>query len=284
MNDPDNLVGAGWAALQAGDWKDARTRFMKALQAQDDPSAHDGLGIALWWLNEVDAAHEQRTAAYIGYKREGALARAARLAAWLAREHVFLNGNASAMKGWFTLAERLLSQVGECPERGWFAIYRASMMASPAELTQVSQQTIEFANRFNDADLENFARAFDGMARVALGDVPAGMEALDSAMAAVTSGELADYMVISEVFCVTLSACELAGDLVRTEQWCRAAADYAIRHSCPFLSAYCRTTYGSLLTATGRWQEAESALKEAIRLFEGGHRALRIHALLKLAE
>jgi len=86
------------------------------------------------------------------------------------------------------------------------------------------------------------------------------------------------------VFCVTLSACELAGDLERTEQWCRAAVDYAQHHHCPFLSAYCRTTYGSLLTATGRWQEAERAFLEAIHSFESGHRGLRVHAVIKLAE
>jgi DNA-binding NarL/FixJ family response regulator len=34
----------------------------------------------------------------------------------------------------------------------------------------------------------------------------------------------------------------------------------------------------------GRWQEAETALTEAIRAFELGHRGLRIHALIKLAD
>jgi DNA-binding NarL/FixJ family response regulator len=62
------------------------------------------------------------------------------------------------------------------------------------------------------------------------------------------------------------------------------AAEYAERYHCPFLSAYCRTTYGSLLTALGRWQEAETALTKAIQAFEAGHRGLRVHALFKLAD
>ena len=53
------------------------------------------------------------------------------------------------------------------------------------------------------------------------------MGCLDEAMAAAMSGEVANYTTISEIFCVTLSGCELAGDLVRTEHWCRAAADSA---------------------------------------------------------
>jgi ATP/maltotriose-dependent transcriptional regulator MalT len=110
------------------------------------------------------------------------------------------------------------------------------------------------------------------------------MTQLDEAMAMVTAGEVSTFMVISEIFCVLLSACALAGDLVRMEQWCHAAADFAQRYHCFFLSAYCRTTYGGLLTTTGRWHDAEMELEAAIHAFERGHRALRIHAALKLAD
>jgi DNA-binding NarL/FixJ family response regulator len=103
-------------------------------------------------------------------------------------------------------------------------------------------------------------------------------------MAAATAGEVANFTTVSEIFCVMISACELAGDLVRSEHWCNAAAEFAQRHNCPFLSAYCRTAYGGLLTATGRWQAAESQLTEAIHMFDSGHRALRVHAVLKLAD
>lgn len=278
------LVLAGEKKLQGGDWAGAQADFEAALQEHDSPDAHDGLGIALWWLNKVDAAHEHRTTAYVGFKKQGNVRRAAFIAAWLAREQVFLDANQSAMKGWFARAERLLSEDDSCPERGWLDIFRASMLAAPQELAQTAQETIRVARRFQDADLETFARAFEAAAQVALGNVDPGMALLDEAMTAATSGELSSYMTISEIFCVTLSTCELAGDWVRTEHWCQVATDFAQRHQCPFLSAYCRTTYGSLLTATGRWQAAESTLTEAIHAFEAGHRALRVHAVLKLAD
>ena len=127
------------------------------------------------------------------------------------------------------------------------------------------------------------ALAFAGTARVTLGQVAAGMANLDEAMAAAMSGEV-DYMSVSEIFCLMLSTCDLASDLVRTEQWCRTAAEFAARHHCPFLAATCRTIYGSLLTATGRWHDAETELLEAIRSFEAGHRALRAQAVIKLAD
>ena len=71
---------------------------------------------------------------------------------------------------------------------------------------------------------------------------------------------------------------------MRCEYWCQIASEFAERHQCPFLSAYCRTTYGSLMTSSGHWQEAETALVEAIQAFESGHRGLRVPAVVKLAD
>jgi len=198
------------------------------------PETFDGLGIALWWLNQIDAAHEQRIAAFVGYKKQGNMRRAGFVAAWLAREQVFLDGNQSAMKGWFARAERLLNTVNPCPEQGWLALFRASMLATPAELAQVTDQTLELARKSDEYDLEALALAFSGLAQVTLGNVARGMALIDEAMVSATSGELDNYMTVSEIFCVTLSSCELAGDFVRTEHWCEAASNYAQRHNCPF--------------------------------------------------
>lgn len=286
MTNVENALAAAQAALQAADWQNARAHFETALRQRqsDTPEAHDGLGLALWWLNDVSAAHEHRTRAYLGYKERGNLRRAAWLAAWLAREQVFLRANTSAMNGWFARADRLLVEAGPCVERGWVELYRVSMTATPQALEETAQAAINLAREFRDADLEALAIAFVGMARVALGRVDEGMACVDEAMATATSGEVRDHFVVCETFCVTLSACELAGDLARTDHWCQVASDYAQRRNSPFLSAYCRTTYGGLLATTGRWREAESALNEAIRTFDAGHQALRAHAVLKLAD
>jgi DNA-binding CsgD family transcriptional regulator len=284
MNPAQHHLAAGQAALNVADWHKARVCFEAALQAEDSPEAHDGLGIALWWLNKIEAAHQHRRAAYVQYKQLKMLGRAAFIAAWLAREQMFVHANVSAMKGWFARAERLLSQVGPCAERGWFLIFHASMLDAPANLEQAAFQAINIAREFNDADLEAFALAFCGAARVSLGRVDAGMRDLDEAMVAAMDGEVSSFMAMSEIFCVLLSTCALAGDLERTEHWCRTAAEFAQRHQSAFLSAYCRTTYGGLLTTAGRWREAETELTEAIRAFDQGHRALQVHAILKLAD
>ncbi len=277
-------IRTGFAALERADWPAAKQAFQLALNAEATPEAHDGLGLALWWLNDIGAAHYQRTQAFIGYQQAGNLRRAAWLAAWLAREQVFLQANVSAMNGWFARAERLLGDIGSCAERGWLDLYRGSMTAPPAVLQQIAQQVMEVARMYGDANLEALALANAGLAAVATGSLSQGLSCIDEAMTMATSGEVQDYFVVCEIFCVTLSTCELIGDWVRTDQWCTVASAYATRHNSPFLSAYCRTTYGGVLMVTGRWQDAERVLQEAISIFDNGHQALRVHAVLKLAD
>lgn len=277
-------LSMGFAALERADWPAAREAFEQAIAEQPTPEAHDGLGLALWWLNEVGAAHHQRVQAFLGYQQAGNPRRAAWLAAWLAREQVFLRGNVSAMNGWFARAERLLSGLDPCAEHGWLALYRAAMSAPPAELQQVAEETIAAARAHGDANLEALAVANAGLGAVAAGQLAHGLTRVDEAMTIATSGELRDHFVVCEIFCVTLSACELAGDWVRTDEWCAVARAFAEQHHSPFLSAYCRTTYGGVLLVTGRWSDAERVLHEAISTFDAGHQALRVHAVLKLAD
>src|SRR5215510_1280407 len=123
-------ISLGQLALENAKWEEAKKQFENALKESDSPEVHDGLGLALWWLNDISASHEQRTLAYRGYKANGNLPKAARLAAWLAREQVFLRVNISAMNGWFTRAFHLLDEMSPCAEVGWVKIYRASMTAS----------------------------------------------------------------------------------------------------------------------------------------------------------
>lgn len=275
---------AGYLALREARWSDARAHFAKALARAETPLARDGLGIAHWWLNDIATAHEHRAAAISGFRQQGDLRHAGLIAAWLAREQLFLHGNVSAMQGWFARAERLLQDVGFCVERAWYHIWRASVEASAEELERTALETLKSAATFGDSSLEAFALACLGMARVSQDHVGSGLRCLDEAMAMVVGGEVPDHHASTETFCVMLSACELAGDMARSSQWCEAAFEAAQRSHCAFLSAYCRTAYGNLLAATGRWQAADAAYQEAIRLFDAGHRGLRVHAVIKLAD
>lgn len=276
-------IAKGNRALERADWDGAKRAFENALEQAPSPQAHDGLGLALWWLNEIRAAHHHKTLAFQGYKKRGETERAVMTAIWLAREQVFLNGNVSAMKGWFARAERLPGENGRGIERAWLALLRASVTAPAERLERAAEEAIAQAETAADENLEAIALAFSGIARVTQGRVTQGMANLDEAMAAALSGEIA-LVWVSEIFCLMLSACDLASDLERTEQWCRTAQEYAEKNKFPFLAAVCRVTYGSLLTATGKWERAQEELTRAIAMFERGHTALRVPAVLKLAD
>ena len=70
----------------------------------------------------------------------------------------------------------------------------------------------------------------------------------------------------------------------RAEQWIRVGEQIAERRKLPAVSAYCRTHYGGILTAAGRWPEADAALTEAVRLWALGRRSLKAGALIRLAD
>src|ERR1041385_5710205 len=156
MNSTSDFIFAGQSALTHANWLEAKKQFEHALKELDSPEARDGLGLALWWLNDISASHEQRTLAYLGYKSNGQLPKAARLAAWLAREQVFLRANVSAMNGWFARAFRLVDEMEPCAETGWVKIYHASMTASPEGQQQVAKEAIDIARKYGDMDLEAF--------------------------------------------------------------------------------------------------------------------------------
>jgi DNA-binding CsgD family transcriptional regulator len=79
-----------------------------------------------------------------------------------------------------------------------------------------------------------------------------------------------------------LSACERATDVRRAEQWLAAATRFEAWGD--FVPPTCRTHYGGILIALGRWEEAERELLAAIRIFRTGYWASQLFALLRLAD
>src|SRR6185295_5885277 len=67
--------------------------------------------------------------------------------------------------------------------------------------------------------------------------------------------------------------------------WIRIGEAIADRRKLPAVSGFCRTHYGGVLTAAGRWPEADATLTEAVRLWGLGQRSLlRGGALARLAD
>ena len=134
---------------------------------------------------------------------------------------------------------------------------------------ELTARALDVARAAGDVDLELVALAQLGHIRVGAGDAASGFALLDEAVAAALGGERSTLDTVVYTCCDMLNACELADDLERAAQWCQVADDFVATYGCPFLYAECRIYYGSVLTAKGRWADAERELAIGLRITEG---------------
>jgi DNA-binding CsgD family transcriptional regulator len=281
----DEQLARGHEALASGDWENARQAFADSLAVAESPEALDGLGRALWWLRDERGAVVERERAYAGFRRDGELARAARIALWLSREHALAFGNDAVAAGWLARAERLLRDVAPGAGEGWLALARSEQTRDRAESTELAARALEVALEAGDTDLELRALAQLGLAEVERGAVQDGLAHLDEAMAAVTSGEQTSLETFADVCCTLMVACERAGDAERPQQWSRVLEDFVRRYDHVTLLAFCRTCCADVFAANGRIDAAEDELVAAIReLNEAGQRSRCVPPAARLAE
>ncbi len=284
MAQAEDHLATGYEALATGDWSGARGAFASALAAVESPEALDGLGRALWWLREERDAVVHRERAYAGFRRDGELARAARIALWLSREYALAFGNDAAAGGWLARAERLLRDVAPGAEQGWLDLARSERTREIEESARLAASALEVALTAADTDLELRALAQLGFAEVALGQIDEGLEHLDEAMAAATSGEPASLETFADVCCTLMLACERAGDVERPQQWSRVLEEFVRKYDHVTLLAFCRTCCADVFAANGRIDAAEEELVAAIReLTDAGQRSRCVHPAARLA-
>jgi DNA-binding NarL/FixJ family response regulator/tetratricopeptide (TPR) repeat protein len=278
-------IPEGYEALATGDWPAARSAFEAALAADESPEALDGLGRALWWLRESEQSVVFRERAYSGFRRDGQLARAARIALWLSREYTLVWGNDAAANGWLARAERLLNDVAPGAERGWLDLARAERARDPDASARLAGAALAVAAGTGDVDLELRALAQLGLAEVSLGRIEEGLARLDEAMAAATGGEAGTLETFADVSCTLMLACERADDAERPRQWAQVFESFARRYDHVTLLAFCRTCCADVYAAGGRIDAAEQELLAALHeLEEAGLRARCVHPAARLAE
>ncbi|HEY0507448.1 MAG TPA: LuxR family transcriptional regulator, partial [Blastococcus sp.] len=182
---PDHdALPAGIAALDAADWNGARLAFERALNGTDTPEAHEGLGLALWFLGQISQALVERERAFDGYVGSGCCDDAARIAVWVSHQHL-LAGRASAARGWLARAERSLDGLqASCPGRGWVAVERARHATGLQEQISEARRAMRIGRATGAADLEVFALSLLGRAVVTSGRRDEGLKLLEEAMAA----------------------------------------------------------------------------------------------------
>jgi tetratricopeptide (TPR) repeat protein len=247
------LAAAGEEAFDRGDAKASRLAFEEALAEGESATLLEGLARALYlevrYADSI-AAHERVFAAY---QEEGdplGAARAARILAWL---YINVFGDFAVAAGWLARADGLLDDAGEeGVERGWVELTRATK--EPYSESRVGRlaTALDIGRRAGDPDLRFAALARLGETLVMTGRIEEGMVCFDESLAAACAGEVRDLYVVESVFCGMFLTCERVHDVVRAEQWLRAAGDLVRRRSLLAVGPLCRAHYGGLLTAAGR--------------------------------
>lgn len=253
----------GTRASERADWPAARDAFRAVLEVADEPEAREGLGLALWFLGDVAEGIAERERAFEGYVRDGRCDAAARVAVWVSHQHL-IAGRASAARGWLARADRALSEaVAGCTGHGWLAVERARH-APVDEQIALAAKALDIGRATGDGDLEVFALSLLGRAIVDAGRREEGVELLEEAMAAATSGRARNVHTLAEAYCNLIMACTSAGDWDRAAEWCELVDDFATEHGTAPLFGACRTVHADVLLARGRWPEAERALESAL--------------------
>ena len=274
----------GTAALEAGRWEEARAAFAAALAERETPEALDGMGVALWWLGETRASIAHTERAYAGFRRASDAVAAAVAAMSLCLTWISNFDNHAAAGGWLARAERVLGDLDPNPLQGWLWLLRGYLEPDTGQARELQQRVLELARATGDPDLELCAIGDLGLTLVTQGRAAEGLALIDEAMAGTLGGEHRRLLTVVVASCDMLIACDLAGDLRRAAQWCQVADQFIDRYGCPFLYARCRTLYGGVLMAKGRWEEAEAELQAAIRMAEGPGPASHAEALARLAD
>lgn len=281
-------IQAGYAALAKGQWGEAR-RFFEATLAQADlPEAHEGLGIAAYWLEDVPSVFESRERAYQLYRQRGDRLGAARLATLLGVSYMLYRDAEAISNGWLQRAHRLLEGIEPAFEHGLLSGMEGFIaLQFRNDVTAVrrwSADTLAVARDLDLPDLEILALSMEGLALVNEGQIDEGMRRLDEATTAALAGEVSNPDAIVTACCFLIDACKRVRDFNRAAQWCEKMQEFCERHAYTSMLAYCRTHHAAILTWRGAWDEAEAVLTTAIQVLRSTRAGLATRSILGLAE
>jgi DNA-binding NarL/FixJ family response regulator len=274
-------------ALRAGEWEAARDAYRALIATEPSGEAFFGVGTALWWLGEAEAALRSWERAYAAFQRQSDHAQAVVAAFYLCLGYRMSLGNDVAANGWLERASGLVDVFELESLAGWVQLARAftaNDSGDPSAAAALAGSAVDLARLGADADLLLCATAELGAALLAMGRADDGGSLLDQAMAGALAGEGGELDTVVLVSCRTITACSRAADVKRAIQWIRAADDFHRRFGSAHLYTTCRTHHGAILFAAGDWNGAEAELLLALRPRGASDVVLRAEAAGKLSE
>jgi DNA-binding NarL/FixJ family response regulator len=277
----------GWAALRSGEWEDARAAFEHSLAQGETPQALEGMGWVGHMLNEGPLTFEARERAYRLYLERGDNSSGARIAAFLAADHLLFRGEPAVANGWLQRAHSLIDDLEPGVDHGWLAIHEGhialALEEDTAKARQLAARAVELGRIFRTPEIEMLGLGLEGRALVSDGELEEGMRRLDEATTVALAGEARLLYCVAWACCYLISACERVRDFDRAAQWCARVGDFCGQHNI-FLLNTCRAHYASVLSWQGRWDEAESQLTAAVGGLEASRPPMVGDAIARLGD
>jgi ATP/maltotriose-dependent transcriptional regulator MalT len=264
----DDLVAAGQDALAQADWAQARESFEAAVAGSDAPEAWEGLSRAAWWQGDQEPTMAAREQAYRAYRRSGDPHGAARMAMWLASDHLDFRGDDAVATAWLRRGWNLVGDLEPSAAQGNLLVLEADIAllahSDPTTAERVARQALDVGKAVPDSGVEMIALAILGSAQIASGRVEEGVQRLEESAGLAVGEEFAEAAAPGWALCHTVTACADIGDFARAEQWCRAMHAWSATWQARHFFGICRTAYGDVLATGGDWSSAEEELVSAM--------------------
>ena len=262
-----DAVELGRALFRQQAWGEAHARLAAADRASElDPEDLERLACAAHLLGRNEESAELWVRAHREYERRGAPARAARCAYWLAVP-LLLNGELARGGGWLSRGQRLLADAGgECVEQGYLLLpagIRAFLQNDAAAAHAAFEEAARIGERYGDRELTTLARQGQGRALIRLGQTARGVGLLDEVMVAVTAGEISP-IVVGDIYCSVLDACQEVFDLQRAQEWTAALGRWCESQAdLPPYRGHCLVHRAEILQLRGAWADALEEARHA---------------------
>ena len=232
-------------------------------------------------LSQLERLHKLRLEA-------GEIERAAKAAVVLGM-NLAVAGEVGPAMGWFGRAERLVEQADEdsvVPGYLLLPVVVQRMSSGDAEgAHRAASEAARIAARFDENDLFATASHFAGSALIKQGRVDEGLQLLDEAMVAVTSGEVSPFFA-GVVYCGVIASCEEAFEPRRAHEWTNALTRWC--EAQPQLVAFtgrCLAHRAGIKRLHGAWADAfEEAVIARERCEQAMNRAATGQAYYQQAE
>ena len=269
---PDALAN-GRAAFDARAWGDAFDALSAADRATPlDPPDLECLATAARLMGRDAESLDVWARAHQAWLGAGNQERAARAAIWLALRYLF-EGEHARSGGWVARARRLLDDCGrDCVELGYLLVPQALQAIFGGEAATsrgLFADAAGIGERFGDRQLALMARMGEGRALIRLEEIARGMALLDEVMVAVTADE-APPIVVGDIYCSVIDACNETFDLRRAQEWTAALVRWTA--SQPEHSPYrgsCLIHRAELLQLHGQWPDALGEFERACDCLSG---------------